>query len=242
MGRKARKNSHDLRREQAAESGTEIEIRPTGVPADLPPVPMPITLSDLPESEMEVLLTRVLQKVMDSDVQRKITEQIHAEFEKIAVEDVSKIAHEVLGRDYWEVMQITQSIRHGEVDSPYIVDQCLMALSGYYTPINVAAGILWSQYKERHSEIVVDLTDRRNYAHNRASSRADVMCAPLHRNASIMERLREGMMESINVLKKVAEHMWEEHRMVTKLQPDAAPGVKVLNSDEYRPWRRQRAS
>ncbi len=158
------------------DAGYEELPRPSGIPSELPLMPREpeilVKFSEMPEHEMEILLTRVIDRVMQADVQKKITQQISAEFDKIAVQDVAKIANEVLGADYWEVMQVTGSIRRGEISDPFIADQALMALGGFYTPINVACGILWSQHKERHSGIIVDLTDRRGYPHNRASSRA----------------------------------------------------------------------
>ncbi len=111
-----------------------------------------------------------------------------------------------------------------------------MALGGYYTPVSAACGILWSQHKQKWSEIVVE---RKKLGDTDLAARckADISCAQVWRHAQTMTELKESMLENINILKKVRDDINTEWQQVQTVQPDSSVRVAVMSDDA--PWRKK---
>ena len=195
-----------------------------------------VNLNTLPQDEFEAFFQRAFERWAQEDIQKRISKLVQQEWETVAVQDVIRTATEVLGQDYWEVMEIAKSMRHGDFDDPFVVDQALMALGGYYTPISVACAVLWDQHKTEWAKIVQE-RKKVGDTDSAARARADVACSSIHRNAAIMQNLREATLENINILKKVRDGLITERSQVTKIQADSSAGVRA--GSPVRPWRSQ---
>ncbi len=67
-----------------------------------------------------------------------------------------------------------------------------------------------------------------------AKAKADIRCSAIHRNATIMERLKDGMLENINILKKLRDN-WMTEGKISGIQAESSAGVQVMSGNA--PWR-----
>ncbi len=191
-----------------------------------------INVNDLPKDDFEALVTKILEHVLRSDMQRKIAKMVSDEWERISVEDVTQTALDVLGGDYDDVLKICRALRHRQIDSKFTCDQMLMALGGYLTPVSISSGILWSQLSEKQSQVITE-RKRVNDTDAAARARAEVQCADINRNAHIMQELKESIIENINILKRIRDDISTEWAK-DKVAPESSAGVAVMSMNK--PW------
>ncbi len=188
------------------------------------------------QEKADEVFAETFERVLSKDVHQQIAKKLQKEWEKLAVEDVVRATTEILGQDYYEILRLSRWMRHVDVDMITVsnIDQALMALAGYFTPVNVTCGVLGAQLDEQYGNVVMDMTENQGYAVNRSQYIAQVKCSQIIRHKFVMERLRDAMIEQINILKRIRDGLWTERTQVTPHQPESSRGVDVMNKS--RPW------
>lgn len=186
------------------------------------------------EDQIAEIAEKVIDKVLEPRTLQKVDDAIREEIKVLDIEAVAKIAGEVLGSDYWEVIQIANHMKDRKVEMHYKdIDNILMALGGYYMPVKQSAGILWSQIRTAQAEIIVE-RKKKGDTDKTAQARADISCQKLWRQFEVFNNLAEGMVELINILKKVREDLAYEYYQASSTQPGSSHGVAVLSP--HKPW------
>ncbi len=175
----------------------------------IPGTDMTIRLDDLPQNDLQKLVVQIVSRMLQADIQKKVAKSLVEEIEQIDIEDVRKVAIEVLGKDYKEIVQVATALRQRKVDVLPAAIGCIQSLTGYMFLINNAVAILRHQHEQQRAQVIVSRKSQGDTDLG-ANARAEIACGQILRNLRILEAVQSSMIDQLNGVKRVLEDMrWE---------------------------------